>query len=174
MLPRTTPAPRKEPAPPSFYLSACPPPPLPGRQRKRRDPPHHAPKQPPCQTALRHQEPAVASTGPNMLPVAVLPTLVSAPARLSRNRPRAPDAGVAAARHRPPGVKSKTATTGTPATAPPSPCPPGGPLVERPWTALGRARRRLGTGGRPETGRPPQNPLAEFWQRNPRCSGRWR
>jgi len=54
--------------------------------------------------ALRHQDPATAGTGPNLSPVAVFSTLVSAPARLSRNRPNCPAARVAAARHQPPGV----------------------------------------------------------------------
>jgi hypothetical protein len=46
----------------------------------------------------------MAGTGPNILPVAVFSTLVSAPARLSRSRPSVPSAHAGAARHRPPGV----------------------------------------------------------------------
>jgi hypothetical protein len=79
---------------------------LSGRRRQRRGalraPPHHASKPPPHQMALRHQEPVVmAGTGPNILPVAVFSTLVSAPARLSRSRPSVASVHRGAARHQP-------------------------------------------------------------------------
>ena len=72
------------PSAPSFDLSAC---------------------LPPHQAALHHREPVTAGTGPHLSPLAVLPLLVSAPARLSRSRPSLPSAHRgAAARHQPPGV----------------------------------------------------------------------
>lgn len=62
------------------------------RRRQGGDPSRHRAEQPPGRMALRHQEPAIAGTGPNILPVAVFATLVSAPARLSRSRPSVPGA----------------------------------------------------------------------------------
>jgi len=78
---------------------------LSGWNRQRGNPPHHAPKPSPRQMALHHQGPVIAGTDPNTLPGAVLPTLVSAAARLSRSRPSVPSVHPSAARHQPPGVK---------------------------------------------------------------------
>jgi len=47
--------------------------------RQSRPPRHHRPKQQPGQTTILHQEPAKVGTEPHLLPVAVFPTLVSAP-----------------------------------------------------------------------------------------------
>jgi hypothetical protein len=81
---------------------------LSARQRKPCDAPHHATKPSPRQMTLGQQQPVIAGTGPNLLPVSVFPTLVSAPARLSRNRPSVPSVHAGAAHHQPPGVNYQT------------------------------------------------------------------
>jgi len=94
----------------------------------------HAPKHPPRQMALHHQEPAMAGTGPNTFPVAVLPTLVSAPARCSRNGSSVPSAHAAAPPHQ--SVAALLQAT-----------PPGihpFPGRDRRWSALWRARTQRG------------------------------
>jgi len=82
------------------------------RHRQRRaalwTPPHRRPEQSPRRMTLHHQEPARAGIGPNTLPVAVFSTLVSAPARLSRNRPGVKSPHASAARPQPPGVSYST------------------------------------------------------------------
>jgi hypothetical protein len=74
------------------------------RRWQSSDPSRHRPEQPPGQMAFRQQRPVIAGPGPNIMPIAVLPALVSAPARLSRRRPSVPSAHRGAARRQSPGV----------------------------------------------------------------------